>query len=149
MLKTGRVLIGKVVSDKMIKSVVVKVRRFRQHKLYDITERYDRKFMAHDEDEMTKEGDEVRIELCRPLSKRKHYTVTRVLKPVDGGEPYDVTPVPPFPPSPPKTKTPSTKAKAYNWAKNQAAKLAEATGELPPPSSPVSSPASPPSMQSQ
>ncbi len=138
MLKTGRVLVGKVVSDKMLKSVVVNVRRFRQHKLYDVTERYDRKFMAHDEDEMVKEGDEVRIELCRPLSKRKHYTVTRVLKPVGGGEPYDVTPVPPLAPRTKYPKPPSTKAKAYNWAKNQAAKLAEATGQLPPPASPQS-----------
>ena len=52
--------------------------------------------MAHDEDEMAKEGDIVRMNVCRPLSKRKHFTLTHILRPVAGGEPFEVTPLPKF-----------------------------------------------------
>jgi len=91
-----RKLIGTVVSTSMQKSVSVNVRRMSPHPLYDVTIRRDKKYIAHDEAEMTSVGDHVEIAACRPLSKRKAFTVTRVLRPVAGGEPFDVVPLPPF-----------------------------------------------------
>lgn len=91
-----RVKIGRVVSTKMNKSVVVNVTYRRPHALYDVQHRKDKRFICHDEDEMAKEGDMVRIESCRPLSRHKHFTLTHVVQPAAGGDAFPVTPLPPF-----------------------------------------------------
>ena len=71
--------IGIVVSDKMEKTVVVRVTRRAPHPLYKKVLRRHRKYMAHDEREMCKMGDTVEIVECRPISRRKSWRVRKVL----------------------------------------------------------------------
>jgi small subunit ribosomal protein S17 len=71
--------LGTVVSDKMTKTVVVAVERVIRHELYGKAERRTTKFVAHDE-QGAKEGDEVVIVESRPLSRRKRWVVTRVVR---------------------------------------------------------------------
>jgi small subunit ribosomal protein S17 len=66
-----RVLSGRVVSDKMDKTITVLVERRVIHPLYKKFVRRSKKYAAHDEHNICKEGDAVRIEECRPISKRK------------------------------------------------------------------------------
>jgi len=68
-----RVLTGRVTSDKMDKTVLVDRRVM--HPLYKKFIRRSKKYAAHDEDNVCKIGDTVRIEECRPISKRKTWTV--------------------------------------------------------------------------
>lgn len=68
---------GVVVSDKMFKSVVVAAERPRFSKKYEVGFTKTRRFMAHDELNLCREGDEVTIRSCRPLSKRKAHVVVR------------------------------------------------------------------------
>ncbi len=70
-----RVLQGVVVSDKMDKTVVVKVERKLMHPLYKKFIRRSKKYAAHDEGNISKVGDVVEIRECRPLSKRKRWEV--------------------------------------------------------------------------
>ena len=70
-----RVLTGTVVSDKTDKTVVVKVERKVKHPLYGKIIRRSKKYHAHDEGNVFKEGEVVRIEECAPLSKLKTWTV--------------------------------------------------------------------------
>ena len=70
-----RVLTGRVVSDKMDKTVTVSVDRRVMHPLYKKFIRRSKKYAAHDENNLCKEGDAVRIEECRPISKRKTWLV--------------------------------------------------------------------------
>ena len=70
-----RVLEGEVVSDKMDKTVTVLVERRYMHPVYKKFVRTSSKFAAHDENNMFKMGDKVAIEECRPISKRKRWTV--------------------------------------------------------------------------
>ncbi len=70
-----RVLQGVVVSDKMDKTVVVKVERRLMHPLYKKFIRRSKKYAAHDEGNISKVGDVVEIRECRPLSKRKRWEV--------------------------------------------------------------------------
>ena len=70
-----RVLTGRVVSDKMDKTVTVLVERRVMHPLYKKFIRRSKKYAAHDEANLCKEGDLVQIEECPPLSKRKAWTV--------------------------------------------------------------------------
>ena len=72
--------IGRVVSDKMDKSVVVAVDSVRRHPLYHKRITRTSKFMAHDERNECKQGDLVRIEETRPLSKRKGWIVREIVK---------------------------------------------------------------------
>ncbi len=72
---------GVVVSDKMDKSVVVAVERQVRDPLYGKTQRRTSKFVAHDEANGAKVGDRVAIVESRPLSKRKRWVVTRVVRP--------------------------------------------------------------------
>jgi small subunit ribosomal protein S17 len=67
---------GTVVSDKMDKTVVVEVERRVTHPLYKKIVRRSKKYVAHDESNALKIGDLVRIQECRPLSKRKCWEVT-------------------------------------------------------------------------
>lgn len=70
-----RVLEGVVVSDKMEKTVTVLVERRYMHPVYKKYIRKSDKFAAHDESNSFQTGDRVQIEECRPLSKRKTWTV--------------------------------------------------------------------------
>ncbi|MFQ6098766.1 MAG: 30S ribosomal protein S17 [Armatimonadota bacterium] len=71
---------GKVVSDKMDKTVVVRVERVTRHPLYRRVIRRSTKFHAHDERNECRVGDRVRIEECRPYSKMKRWRVIQVLE---------------------------------------------------------------------
>jgi len=72
--------IGVVVSDKMQKGVVVAVESQVRDGLYGKTQKRTAKFMAHDEDNTAKVGDEVAIVESRPISRRKRWIVTRVVR---------------------------------------------------------------------
>jgi small subunit ribosomal protein S17 len=72
--------VGRVVSDKMEKTVVVAVDSVRRHPLYHKRITRTSKFLAHDEQNACKPGDVVRIEEARPLSKRKRWIVREVLE---------------------------------------------------------------------
>ena len=74
---------GHVVSAKMQKTVMVEVMRKRRHPLYKKVLRTTKKFMVHDENEECREGDLVEIEECRPISRRKHWRVAEIVRPVD------------------------------------------------------------------
>ena len=68
-----RILQGVVVSDKNDKTVVVRVERRFTHPLFKKTVRRTKKYHAHDEANTAKQGDMVRIEECRPISKNKSW----------------------------------------------------------------------------
>lgn len=70
-----RILQGVVVSDKQDKTVVVRVERRVKHPVYKKIVRKSKKYAAHDEGNACKEGDVVRIQECRPISKRKTWEV--------------------------------------------------------------------------
>jgi small subunit ribosomal protein S17 len=70
-----RILQGVVVSDKMDKTVTVQVERRFKHTLYKKFIRRSKKYAAHDETNAVKVGDVVKIQECRPLSKRKKWEV--------------------------------------------------------------------------
>jgi small subunit ribosomal protein S17 len=71
--------IGRVVSAKMQKTIVVEVERRVQEPRYKRTIKKTSRFMAHDEGNTAKPGDSVRIEETRPLSKRKRWRLREVL----------------------------------------------------------------------
>ncbi len=71
--------VGRVVSDKMDKTVVVAVESLRKHRLYKHTVRVTKRFKAHDELNKCRTGDTVRIEETRPLSKEKRWRVAEIL----------------------------------------------------------------------
>jgi len=73
-------IIGKVVSDKMNKSVVVSIERQVRHEVYGKQLRLTSKFMAHNENNDAKVGDRVAIVPSRPLSARKRWVVTRIVE---------------------------------------------------------------------
>ena len=77
--KTQRTIEGRVVSNKMQKTVTVLLERQVQHPLYGKIVRRSTKVHAHDEKGECKEGDLVRIVECRPLSKTKNWRVVEVL----------------------------------------------------------------------
>ncbi len=70
-----RVLQGVVVGDKADKTVIVQVDRRIQHPLYKKFMRRSKKYMAHDETNARKVGDQVQIRECRPLSKNKNWEI--------------------------------------------------------------------------
>ena len=75
-----KVLTGTVVSNKMDKTVVVRVERTFRHPLYGKVVRTHNKYHAHDEDNACKEGDVVRIRETRPMSKTKRWVVVDTLR---------------------------------------------------------------------
>jgi len=75
---------GVVTSDKMEKSVVVRVDRTVKHKVYKRYVRHSTKFMAHDETNQCRIGDTVEIIESRPLSTRKRWRVCRVVRKATG-----------------------------------------------------------------
>jgi len=75
-----KVLTGKVVSDKMDKTVVVAVETRVRHPLYERIIRRTRKFKAHDEQNACRIGDKVKMMETRPLSKDKRWRITEILE---------------------------------------------------------------------
>lgn len=73
-------LIGKVVSDKMQKTVNVAVDRYKIVPKYRKRKKYTKKFMAHDEMEVCNEGDLVMIVPCQRISRHKHFMVHEIIK---------------------------------------------------------------------
>jgi small subunit ribosomal protein S17 len=75
-----QVKVGRVVSDKMNKTVIVAVEYTRPHPLYKKPMKRTSKFAAHDEGNQCRIGDVVRIEETRPLSRTKHWIVREILQ---------------------------------------------------------------------
>jgi small subunit ribosomal protein S17 len=78
--KTRRTLTGRVVSDKMQKTVTVLVERRVTHPLYGKVVTRSKRYHAHDENGEYHEGDLVTIEECRPLAKTKAWRVVNLLE---------------------------------------------------------------------
>ena len=74
-----RTKVGRVVSDKMDKTVVVRVERLRRHPISKRVVRLSSKFKAHDAENTAHVGDTVRIEESRPLSRDKRWSVVEVV----------------------------------------------------------------------
>ena len=77
-----KVRIGKVVSNKMDKTIVVAVEESRRHALHGKSEKITKKFMAHDENNECQIGDKVEIRETRPLSKGKRWRLVEVVEKV-------------------------------------------------------------------
>jgi len=75
-----KVYTGRVVSDKMDKTVTVLVESYKVHRLYGKRVKHSKKMRAHDENNQAKVGDIVRIMETRPLSKSKHYRLVEIVE---------------------------------------------------------------------
>jgi small subunit ribosomal protein S17 len=78
--KVRRQLVGVVVSDKMDKTVTVRVERLVKHRLYHKYIRRNTKFSAHDENNACGVGDRVQISESRPLSRTKRWRVRKIVE---------------------------------------------------------------------
>ena len=78
--KPSRALTGKVVSNKMEKTIAVEIERLIKHPRYGKYIRRTTKLLAHDENKEAREGDTVSIVPCRPLSRRKSYKLASVIE---------------------------------------------------------------------
>ena len=74
-----KILVGRVTSDKMDKTIVVRVERLKRHAQYGKVMRFHKKYKAHDEQNSAKIGDMVQIIESRPISKEKRWTLVEVL----------------------------------------------------------------------
>src|SRR6266581_8194200 len=72
--------VGRVVSNKMDKAIVVVVESLKKHRIYKRTYKQTKRFHAHDEENICQVGDTVRIEESRPLSKLKRWRMVEILK---------------------------------------------------------------------
>jgi small subunit ribosomal protein S17 len=79
-VKNTRTLVGRVVSDKRAKTITVLVERRTKHELYGKIVAHSSKYQAHDEKGEYKMGDVVEISECRPISKTKAWTATRLVE---------------------------------------------------------------------
>ena len=75
-----RTLSGRVVSDKMDKSITILVERLVKHPVYGKFIKRSRKVLAHDEQNQCQEGDIVSVAACRPLSKNKTWTLVEIVE---------------------------------------------------------------------
>jgi small subunit ribosomal protein S17 len=75
-----RTLIGRVVSDKMDKTVTVLIERRVKHPMYEKIIARSTKYHAHNENNEAKSGDLVEIQECRPIAKTKAWVVTKLLE---------------------------------------------------------------------
>ena len=73
-------LVGRVVSAKNDKTITVLVETYKNHPLYGKRVKYSKKYVAHDEKNVAKEGDTVRLTASRPLSKTKRYVLKEVVE---------------------------------------------------------------------
>lgn len=80
MEKTKQELLGKVVSDSCDKTIIVAIETYRKHPLYGKRVKYTKKYAAHDEKNVAKIGDTVRIVATRPLSKTKRFKLVEVVE---------------------------------------------------------------------
>ncbi len=78
--KAARQLTGKVVSNKMQKTIAVSVERYVPHPVYGKYQRRSTQFLAHDENNESREGDTVAIEECRPLSRHKSWRLVKIVQ---------------------------------------------------------------------
>lgn len=78
--KTSRALTGRVISNRMDKTVTVVIERRLRHPLYQKYVRRSTKLHAHDADNACREGDTVRIIQCRPLSRTKSWRVIEIVE---------------------------------------------------------------------
>ncbi len=79
-LSSVRTLVGRVVSDKMDKTVTVLVERRVKHPMYDKIIARSRKYHAHNANNEARLGDLVEIQECRPIAKTKSWTVAKLLE---------------------------------------------------------------------
>jgi small subunit ribosomal protein S17 len=77
--KAGKTLTGKVVSNKMQKTITVAVERYVPHPQYGKYQRRTTKLLAHDENSEARSGDVVAIEQCRPLSRHKSWRLVKIV----------------------------------------------------------------------
>jgi small subunit ribosomal protein S17 len=82
--KTQRTLTGRVVSDKMNKTITVLIERRVTHPLYGKVVTRSKKYHAHDENNECHEGDMVMIEECSPISKTKAWRVAKLVEKARG-----------------------------------------------------------------
>src|SRR5438132_8254579 len=82
--------VGRVVSNKMNKTIVVVVETLKKHRIYKRTFKQTKRFQAHDEENTCQVGDLVRIEESRPLSKMKRWRLVEIVKRGSGITPVDV-----------------------------------------------------------
>jgi len=75
-----KILVGRVTSDKMDKTIVVQVERLKQHTRYGKILRLHNKYKVHDEENSAKEGDMVKIIESRPISKEKRWALVEVVE---------------------------------------------------------------------
>jgi small subunit ribosomal protein S17 len=75
-----KTFVGRVVSDKMDKTVVVRVDRLHRHRLYKKVIKATQKYKAHDEENVCSVGDLVRIAESRPISRDKRWVVQEILE---------------------------------------------------------------------
>ena len=78
--KSARTLTGRVISNKMDRTITVLVERRERHPIYGKYIRRSTKLHAHDADNVCNEGDTVTIEQCRPLSKTKSWRLVEVVE---------------------------------------------------------------------
>jgi small subunit ribosomal protein S17 len=81
--KVAKTVTGKVVSNKMQKTITVVVERYEPHPRYGKYIRRTTRLLAHDENSESREGDVVAIEECRPLSRRKNFRLVRIITRAD------------------------------------------------------------------
>jgi small subunit ribosomal protein S17 len=81
-----KTLVGKVVSNKMQKTVVVKVERTTRHRLYGKVISLAKRYKAHDEESACQLGDTVRIIESKPLSREKRWVVDAVVEKSESGQ---------------------------------------------------------------
>ncbi|AGT30403.1 30S ribosomal protein S17 [Geobacillus genomosp. 3] len=75
-----KVYVGRVVSDKMDKTITVLVETYKKHPLYGKRVKYSKKYKAHDEQNIAKVGDIVKIMETRPLSATKRFRLVEVVE---------------------------------------------------------------------
>jgi len=85
MREQKKVLVGRVLSNRMDKTVVVEIRQRKRHRLYGKVINVRKRFKAHDADNACQIGDLVKMIECRPLSREKRWTVTEIVE--SGAEP--------------------------------------------------------------
>lgn len=85
-----KILLGEVVSDRMHKTITVKVERRIRHPIYERVVKRSKKYHAHDEHNQCQMGDQVRIVETRPLSKTKRWRVVEIVRRRAGTESVEV-----------------------------------------------------------
>lgn len=84
---------GIVVSTKQEKTIVVEVSTYKKHRLYGKRVKQTNKFHAHDENKEARNGDYVLIQATRPLSKKKHFRLIKIIARAEQLEDIDVSKV--------------------------------------------------------